>query len=126
MERDLSVIFERKPSQWGFRGDPYLWDEIQEQCIGEALDFDEYGIAGLVSEYYEEVTGQPLTYDSKPYVKRFAYGGMSSGTVSGAFWISRGIPLLIENLRKVKAGYPIVTLCGSTRFKDALLKHKRD
>ena len=121
MAKDLSLIFDIKPKQWGLRGDPYLWDEMQKQCIGESVDTDAYGIAEFVSEYFEKATGMPLTYDAKTHVERFAHGGMSSGYVSGQFWIAKGIPLLIDNLRKVKSGYPVVTLCGSTRFKDAFM-----
>ena len=28
----LSVIFEEKPKQWGFRGDPYFWDYLRERA----------------------------------------------------------------------------------------------
>lgn len=125
MEKDLSVIFERKPRQWGLRGDPYLWDEMKELCVGDSLDIDDYGIADFVSKYYEKTTGQPLTFDAQAYVERLAHGGMYSGSVSGSFWITRGIPFLIENLRRVKAGYPVVTLCGSTRFKDEFMEAQK-
>lgn len=29
MAKELSLIFERKPEQWGLRGDLYLWDEME-------------------------------------------------------------------------------------------------
>ena len=125
MENDLSIIFERKPEAWGARGNPYLWDELQGLCIGESLDIDAYGIANMVSDYYEKKTGKPLTFDSEEYVDSLAHGGMSSGIVTGAFWISSGIPFLIDNLNKVKAGYPTVTLCGSTRFKDEFMETQK-
>lgn len=102
MGTDLSLIFKREPWQWGLRGDPYLWREIKNVCVSKSLDIDDFGITKFVYEYIESVTGQPLTCDVMAYVKRFAHGGMSSGGVSGEFWISRGIPLLIENLHKVK------------------------
>jgi hypothetical protein len=41
------------------------------------------------------------------------------------FWMARGIPLLIDNLRKAKSGYPIITLCGSTRFKDQFIETQK-
>ena len=50
---------------------------------------------------------------------------MSSGCVSGEFWICSGIPLLIDNFRKIKDGYPVVTLCGSTRFKDEFMEAQK-
>ncbi len=125
MAKDLSLIFERKPAQWGLRGDPYLWDEMQELCVADSLDIDDYAVARFVCEYFEKVTGQPLTIDAKAYVERFAHGGMSSGSVCGEFWISKGIPLLLDNFRRVKAGYPVITLCGSTRFKDEFMEAQK-
>ena len=121
MQKDLSFIFEQKPMQWGLRGDSYLWDEMQELCVGKSLDIQGDEVAKFVCEYFKEVTGKTLAYDAKIYIERLAHGGMSSGTVSGKFWITRGIPLLIDNLRKIKLGYPIITLCGSTRFKNEFI-----
>ena len=37
MGKDLSFIFEKKPMQWGLRGDSYLWDEMQESYISRDL-----------------------------------------------------------------------------------------
>ena len=125
MGKDLSLIFDRKPSHWGTRGDPYLWDKMQELCIGESLDISEYGIAKLVCDTFMRITGVPLTLDASVYCEEFAHGGMSSGYVSGEFWIPYGIPLLIENLRRVKSGYPVLTLCGSTRFKDEFMNAQK-
>ena len=125
MEKDLSLIFERKPYNWDSRGNPYLWDEMKELCVGKSLDCEDYYIAQFVCEHFEKVTGQSLTFDASVFVKRLAHGGMSSGIVSGFFWLSYGIPLLIENLHRAKAGYPIVTLCGSTRFKDAFFEAQK-
>ncbi len=122
MKKDLSLIFERRPSRWGLRGDPYLWDEMKDNCVAQSLDIDEVGIAKFVSEYFEKVTGVPMTFEARAYVERFAHGGMSSGSVDGGFWISKGIPTLIENLHRIKAGYPVVTLCGSTRYKDQFIE----
>ncbi len=125
MAKDLSLIFDRKPDTWGARGNPYLWEEMQKLCVGKSLDIDAYGIAGMVSEVFEKVTGKPLTYDAEDHVESFAHGGMSSGIVTGSFWMSLGIPYLIESLRRIKAGYPVVTLCGSTRFKNEFMETQK-
>jgi hypothetical protein len=125
MKNDLSLIFERKPSQWGMRGDPFMWDELQEKCVGESLDLDEDGIVMMVCDHFKAITGKALTYDAEAYVEKYAHGGMSSGQVCGMFWMARGIPLLIDNLRKAKSGYPIITLCGSTRFKDQFIEAQK-
>ena len=102
MVRDLSVIFENKPEQWGLRGDPYLWDEMKEAFVGKNLDVSTRDLANEICEYYEKVVGEPLKYGAMVFVERFAHGGMSSVHVSGEFWICRGIPLLIENFNKIK------------------------
>ncbi len=121
-DNDLSLIFERRPWQWGLRGDPYMWDDLQSRCMGKSADMDEYDLAHMVFDFFEETTGEALSMDSRPYVEKYAHGGMSSGGLSGEFWISKGIPMLVENLRRIKSGYPIITLCGSTRFKDEFLE----
>ena len=125
MAKDLSLIFERKPEQWGLRGDPYLWDEMRDLFVGDSLDISIRDLANQICECYENAVGEPLTYNSKVYVERFAHGGMSSGYVSGEFWICSGIPFLIDNFKKIKAGYPVVTLCGSTRFKDEFMEAQK-
>lgn len=125
MSKDLSLIFENKPEQWGLRGDPYLWDEMRDVFGGESLDISERDLANDICEYYEKAVGEPLKYGSNVYVERFAHGGMSSGSVCGEFWICRGIPLLIDNFRKIKSGYPVITLCGSTRFKDEFMEAQK-
>ncbi len=125
MDRDLSLIFDAKPEQWGLRGDPYLWDEMRDVFSGKSLDISERDLANEICSYYEKAVGKPLEYGSQVYVARFAHGGMSSGSISGEFWICRGIPMLIENFKKVKAGYHVITLCGSTRFKNEFMEAQK-
>ena len=103
MKQDFSVIFEEEPKQWGLRGDPYLWQEMKVECAGKKFPYFEDAIVEYVSKKFEEVSGVPLTYDARPYVEKFAYGGMSSGHLSGLFWMGWGIATLIENYRKASS-----------------------
>ena len=120
--KDLSLIFDNKPTQWGLRGDPYMWEDLQKDFRGKFIeDADWYSVVGAVFHKFEEKARIPLTLGAQAYVAEYAHGGMSSGSISGDFWISRGIPILFENYRKLKAGYPVVTLCGSTKFKDEFM-----
>ena len=125
MSKDLSLIFEKKPKQWGLRGDPYLWEEMKEAFKGESLDISPRDLAGMICQYYEKAVGEPLKYYTMVYVERFSHGGMSSGSVSGEFWICQGIPTLIDNFKNIKSGYPVVTLCGSTRFKNEFIETQK-
>ena len=103
MKQDFSVIFEEEPKQWGLRGDPYLWQEMKEECAGKKFPYFEDAIVEYVSIKFQEVSGVPLTYDARPYVEKFAHGGMSSGHLCGVFWMGRGIAKLIENYRKASS-----------------------
>lgn len=82
---------------------------MKDHCVGESLDIDDYGIAAFVGEYFEKATGKALSFDTDVYVKRFAHGGMSSGSVSGFFWLSKGIPFLIENFYKLEQNKKEIT-----------------
>ena len=97
MKPDLSVIFEEEPDQWGLRGDPFLWAELKEECRGKELPYHADFIVEMVCKKFEAVSGVPLTYNAKPYVAKYAHGGMSSGHLSGLFWIGRGMAKILEN-----------------------------
>lgn len=86
-------IFKNKPKQWGLRGDPLFWDELEkhQEEIKKVSD-----IPKLVYKLYKEKTGEELTPSGEGYVETFQTTGMSSGYVSGEWWIETGIPLLIE------------------------------
>lgn len=90
MGKDLSIIFEKEPKQWGLRGDPFLWAELKKECFGRGFPSHEDDIVELVCQKFESISGVPPTYDAKPYVDKYAHGGMSSSHLSGLFWIGRG------------------------------------
>lgn len=56
----------------------------------------------MVCKKFESVSGVPLTYDARPYVEEYAHGGMSSGHLSGLFWIVRGMAKILDNFKKAK------------------------
>ena len=95
----LSVIFEERPRQWGFRGDPYFWDYLKERA--EEMDLlspDE--LEAWIKREYLSVAHKALTdqYGDFAVVRQFAHGGMSSGGVDNLWWINEGIPLLKSRL----------------------------
>ena len=100
MKKDMSVIFEDEPKKWGLRGDPFFWAELKEECYGKELPYHEDLVVEYVCQKFEAVSGVPLTYDARPYVEKYAHGGMSSGHLSGLFWIGRGMAKIIENFKK--------------------------
>ena len=95
----LSVIFEEKPKRWGFRGDPYFWDYLNN--LAENMDMisaDE--LEKWIKEEYLSLSGKPLTdeYMDFAVIEQFAHGGMSSGGVDNEWWVDEGIPLLKSRL----------------------------
>ena len=105
MQQDLSVIFEKEPRQWGLRGDPFMWSELRDECVGKNLTpYHEDEIVSMVCQKFELVSGVPLTYDAEPYVEKYAHGGMSSGYLYGLFWIGRGMAQILQNYREAIAG----------------------
>ena len=97
MKTDMSVIFEDEPKRWGLRGDPYLWAELREECAGKELPLSDDSVVEIVCRKFESVSGVPLTYDARPYVAKYAHGGMSSGHLSGLFWIGPGMAKILGN-----------------------------
>ena len=95
----LSIIFEERPRQWGFRGDPYFWDHLKDRAENMELIFPDELEKWIKREYFS-LAGKPLTdeYGDFAVIKRFAHGGMSSGGVDNKWWMEEGIPLLKSRL----------------------------
>ena len=99
---NLSVIFEEKPDRWGFRGDPYFWNHLND--IAKNMDLispDE--LEQLIKEEYLSLSGKALTdeYMDFAVIQQFAHGGMSSGGVDNRWWMREGIPLLKSRLSEL-------------------------
>lgn len=97
----LSAIFEQKPEQWGFRGDPYFWDYLKERAESmEMLTPDE--LEKWIKDEYFSLSGKVMTdeYMDFAVIEQFAHGGMSSGGVDNLWWIESGIPLLKSRLEQ--------------------------
>jgi len=60
----------------------------------------ELGICQIKALY--KLTGTPLTRDYHLFLSQYAYGGMSSGQISGEFWMEEALPLLVEWLKRFK------------------------
>ncbi|MBR2782162.1 MAG: hypothetical protein IKE00_02365 [Oscillospiraceae bacterium] len=95
----LSTIFEEKPKQWGFRGDPYFWDHLKQ--LAESMEMvSPDDLEAWIKEEYLSLSGKILTdeYMDFAVIKQFAHGGMSSGGVDNQWWMEEGIPLLKSRL----------------------------
>lgn len=101
----LSDIFRERPEQWGLRGDPYFWGDLQTEFAFDDISITEKELTDRIFAAFEKKTHKPLTEDSTCYVEEYAHGGMSSGRLSGEWILNSCIPLLQTRLRKLQQGY---------------------
>ena len=102
----LSELFREGPWQWGLRGDPHLWRDMQERF--ELMPCPRTGeeLAEIVSETFQALTGQPITHGEPFFLQKYAHGGMSSGYVKPDWWRDTGIPFLQQRLQQLRADAP--------------------
>ena len=103
MKVSVALIFKERPRQWGLRGDPFLWDELEKHFTSiytpiTAEDFyHEFNIA------FHDLTGAALGAD-KIYVPKYCHGGMSSGMICSTFWADTALPMLTKRLKEINNG----------------------
>lgn len=100
MKLSVSMIFEQKPEGWGLRGDPYLWDELQQAFGTIPLPCSKTCFIHHFEKFFYELTNHSLRSESDFWVEKYDYGGMSGGGISVEFWKKNALPLLITRLQK--------------------------
>ena len=98
MKRNVSIIFNERPIQWGLRGDPFLWDELKEHFCKKELPYSQDEFTNDFYRLFKEICGDELGTKEHTFVKRYAKIGMSAGQLSHAFWKENGLPLLLSRL----------------------------
>lgn len=100
-DKTVGGLFHERPTQWGLRGDTYLWDELLETLADVALPKNRNEIENILDSAFRSATGKSLAFLDEIEIRRFAHGGMSSGGISGRFWRENGFPLIIERFLRV-------------------------
>lgn len=100
-DKSCSDIIFKEPSQYGLRGDIYLWKELKTVFENTKINnLDEF--EKLLFSTFENVTLNKPTIGKNYGVRRYNFGGMSSGMICSDFWIEKGFPLLIERYNNEK------------------------
>ncbi|OUM65261.1 hypothetical protein PIROE2DRAFT_7718 [Piromyces sp. E2] len=94
----VSSIFEDRLHSWGLRGDPFFWEHLQKKFEKYELPMEYEELERIIMQEHRRMTGTRLTEENIGYCKKFARGGMSSGGVSGNFWIKKALPILKQRL----------------------------
>lgn len=93
----IGNLFELPPSQWGLRGDPYLWEDMGRLFRPVPLPGSADILEAMLEAAFFVSTGHLISTDQEMFfIDRFSGGGMSSGCVSPIFWREQAIPLIIE------------------------------
>ena len=99
----VALIFSRVPRYWGLRGDPYFWIYLEDYFIKFPIPFEKINFFDKIiqKKYFHLSGGKRIGEES--YIKEFAHGGMSSGSISD-LWLDY-IPLLKYRLIKLNNEY---------------------
>ena len=104
LESDWAVVsdlFDPAPTQWGSRGDLFLWLEMRQALCQVSIPEDKDELANIISAAFQSLTGKPLINhvgDNDFFIERFSRGGGSSGYVASLFWLNEFIPQLQQRL----------------------------
>jgi hypothetical protein len=101
MKASVSKIFEENPERWGLRGDPYLWDELQQVFTTIPLPCSKTCFIHHFEKFFLELTNHSFKSESDFWVEKYDLGGMSSGGISVEFWQKKALPLLFTRLEKL-------------------------
>ncbi|MDT4843353.1 hypothetical protein FQZ97_772830 [compost metagenome] len=95
----VADLFDPAPSQWGLRGDLFLWLEMRRSLCHVGLPETPEALSDIVHAAHETLAGARLSPEAETWVPHLARGGMSSGMVSGDFWCRQWIPVLRKRLQ---------------------------
>ena len=101
-KKTIAELFKKRPWQWGLRGDPYLWDEMQAHFKETLLPSTVNELCVAIEGAFKTLTKHSVSTPEIFYVERFSHGGMSSGLISPEFWRDEAIPLLLARFSQEK------------------------
>ena len=104
----VASLFQEEPTQWGLRGDPYLWREMHHHFERVPLPATADELSDLIETAFESLTGHSTSAGNHFFIERFSHGGMSSGHISPEFWRDKAMPLLLARYaeRGSQYGHP--------------------
>lgn len=118
----IAELMRERPDTWGLRGDPHLWDEMEQSLVASPIPNDRAVLEQVLKECFERSAGVPLESQDAHFIPRFDIGGMSSGYVSPEFWRTRAIPLLLDRAEYARSAYGIADLLQ--RAKDLAREYR--
>lgn len=92
------ALFHPLPRQWGLRGDPVVWELLEESLANEPPPGDMPDVATRLREHFIRIVGVDLDTSTERTISRreFNRGGMSGGLVALPVWRERLVPMLLR------------------------------
>ena len=103
MQNRYTALFLPKPQQWGLRGDPFLWQELQRKCADFTPDMDIEAFERELDRVFEGIleSGSETMSEDSLHFDSFPKSGLSGGLISLSWWLEKGLPLLKERYKLV-------------------------
>lgn len=103
MEKEIiKRLFERKPDRWGTSGNEALWMEMAMLLAMDKAPDTAEELEKLVCDTFRELAGREMHSRELIRVERYDSGGLARGMVSGDWWLTSAIPLLLKNFEELK------------------------
>ncbi|WP_157044667.1 hypothetical protein [Roseobacter sp. GAI101] len=93
---DVSDLFIEPPSQWGFRGDPILWQRLRDRFVDIEQPKCINDFVALIDNAFTAEIGVGMLALDEATLSGFHSDGMSSGMISGTFWRNTALPILLQ------------------------------
>ncbi len=105
MKGTVAEIFEIHPEHWGLRGDPHLWEDLKEFFSNMPLPYSIARFTENFNIFYKLVSGYEIKMGEKFYIPGYDKGEVSGGMIHSSFWLTKGLPILVERLEELNKTY---------------------
>jgi len=98
LKHSVADIFKERPNQWGFRGDPYLWNDLEKFFSAKSMPYTAKEFTEEFYAVFEALTGKKPDTQDTIYLQQYSHGGLSGGMICQEFWLKEALPLLLWRL----------------------------
>lgn len=102
-ESMINKVFCNVPSQWGFRGDSYLWEDIKIYFLNNYNSITKNDFEKMLRKCLNNLIEAKGIRKTNEKVLMYDYPkeGMSGGFISLNWWEENGIPTILNNYKKI-------------------------
>lgn len=97
--KTIADLMKDRAVQWGLRGDPLLWDELERVFIDTPLPPTPDKMQAILETAFKSLTESDLhTASDHLLIARYKRenGGMSDGHITPGFWRTKAFPLIMR------------------------------